>query len=110
MKIYGFRTPNIYICFWHECRSKAAVAEGIGNLIVYLQKRGFKNSEWVGAIPLYHFLKGCVQPFEKPETNPERIVWGEKEKELKLDEVRWKAEPGLVYMCNVIYTYRAVFF
>lgn len=65
------------------------VARGIANLIVYGQKRGFKNHEWIGAIPLYHFLMGKVQPFELA---PQEITWGEVE--LKLHEVRWRATPG----------------
>ncbi len=77
-------------------RFKAAVARGIANLIMYTQQRGFKSDEWIRAIPLYHFLMECVQPFDPPEMNPLKIIWSDMGKELSLNEVRKKAEPGLV--------------
>ncbi len=81
-------------------RFKEAVAGGIANLIVYTQQRGFKNDEWIRAIPLYHFLMGYVLPFDPPEMNPNKIMWGNVGKELKLNEVRWKLVPGLVIRPN----------
>ncbi len=84
---------NVNACFY---RFKETVATGIANLIVYTQQRGFKNDEWIGAIPLYHFLMGYVLPFDPPEVIPEKITLDDLDKELQLNKVQRMAEPGLV--------------
>ncbi len=67
---------------------------GIANLIMYAQQRGFKNDEWIGAIPLYHFLMGYVQPFDKPEMDPDRISWSVEAIKINLQPARQKTQPG----------------
>ena len=78
--------------------SRYGLANAVFHLCVHLMnsQRKFKNIEWLSAIPLFHFLKGHCQPFDSIEVNPEKITWGEREKELQLNEVKSSIQPGYV--------------
>ena len=83
---------SYFVVIIHLYPFRGEAADSIHHLITYLMKsRQFKSPEWLAAIPIFHFLKGYSQPFQKPELNPEKISW---DMRVELDAVRSK--PGYV--------------
>lgn len=91
-------------CIFSPSRARSAVASHIANLIIHNiqaersekdtrdSKVGvYEQDSWVGAIALYHFLMGYVQPFK---TLAQETMWGETELDLKLKVVRQRAKKG----------------
>ena len=48
---------------------------------------------WLYAVPLIHFLQGACQPFEKPEQDPNKIMWPDSSS-LGLHALRQKTYTG----------------
>ena len=62
-------------------------------------RKGKFYTEWLLALPLYHFLKGFSEPYEKPVMDPTKIIFNQ-EWELDLDEFKRKmydSEQGYVW-------------
>ena len=59
--------------------SKKKAAEAINRFCVQLlHNRKLQSPQWLYAVPLIHFLRGDCKPFQVPELNPEKMMWGDK--------------------------------
>lgn len=56
-----------------------AVADAISGFCMHLaHHKTLHNPEWLYAVPLLHFLRKDSFPFQMPELNPEKMLWGDK--------------------------------
>ena len=78
---------KLTILFVATCRSKFATSVAV---LCKQTRKGKFYKEWLFALPLYHFLKGLSEPYQKPIIDPEKISF-KQEQELDLDGFKHKA-------------------
>ena len=78
-----------YVLYLIDPKCRKEVAEAISGFCMHLaHSKTLRNPEWLYALPLLHFLRKDSSPFQKPELDPEKMQWGDKN--LGLGSVRRK--------------------
>lgn len=66
---------------------RKAVSDAIIGFCNHLLHQKLLNSPyWLFVVPLVHFLRGTSKPFQKPELDPQKMVWSDRS--LGLNHVR----------------------
>ena len=74
-----FTSMYLTVSLLTTCRSEVATSVAV---LCKQTRKGKFNKEWLLALPLYHFLKGFSEPYEKPVMDPKRISFNQ---EIELD-------------------------